>query len=437
MKNDETTSAKCVYVLSEIDGCRYKLVMEGDVELLTTAKVKRYLKNATGLSPRYQELSFRGRTLRDDDCGGDVGLKDGALLRLRHTNATRRANSGSVDKPRGRSQSASSAGHRGGSAAVDTSLSGSPAVEMSMPPQTSHNGGSLHSSGGAVCCSGGNMTGHNRRTERDYQELERENTRLERCLVEAERRLSNASSDCRLQEEVRELRGTVMRLMKEKGSAERFAEEKWLAKEEELVRELDLLREERRRLRREQVCREQEQRALVHTLKEQICSQQKELLEREAMLEQHRKQLCCVKSTVAETVEKSLKQLSLELGILQLRLDENDSCVLPLENGTNILITFDTVTERLFMYAVIANSLPPSAEDRLELFETLLEGSLLGREMAGGGVGICSRNNLIIMNVCVDVAHADEYALVSVARPFMTSVQHWLEVVKRITSRGS
>ncbi|KAF5224291.1 hypothetical protein ECC02_002547 [Trypanosoma cruzi] len=434
MSNSETGGTRCVYVLSDIDGFKYRLVMEGDVRLLTTSKLKRYLQNATGLSAQQQELSFRGRVMQDGECGGDVGLVDGAVLQLRHVKGMRRTNSGDgrrVKRLPSSSMSMGGVAHRGRSSVVDAASCASPTAGLLTPLQGSHprdgqNGGEAFTSPPPR-----EMSYRSKRMGREAHALEIENARLEERLLEMERRLANASSDWRLQEEIEQLKGIIAQLLREKEAAGRSAEEKWRAKEEELVKELDLMREERRRLHREQTLFEEEQRALVRSLEEQVRSQQQRLLEQGTTITQQTRQRQPAMN-VAEKVEKSLKQLSLELNIPQLHLDDNDTCVLPLGDGTNILVTLDTITERLFMYAVIANSLPSNAGERLELFEMLLEGALLGRDMATGGVGVCLRNDLIIMNVCVDIVHADEYALASIARPFMESVQHWSEAVKKM-----
>ncbi|RNF05581.1 uncharacterized protein Tco025E_07754 [Trypanosoma conorhini] len=440
MTGGEERSVQCVYVLSDIDGFKYKLVMEGDVRLLTTTKAKRYLQNATGLGPQHQELSFEGRILQDDECGGDVGLVDGAVLQLRRANTGAAAagggdgGGGRVNRPQSRSRSEGSAARRGGSSVVDAFSYDFPSAGMPTPLQCSRRRDDLKDGENSKSPPPKFKNYGGKHMDYEYRRLELENARLESCLVQLERRLANATSDWRLQEEIDELKSTIAQLLQEKEAAKQSAEENWRAKEDELVKEIDLLREERRKLRREQTSFENEQGALGRSLEGQIRSQQKRLLEQEALLAQQSQQRHPGAMSLAEKVECSLNQLSLELNIPQLHLDDNDTCVVPLGDEASILITLDSATERLFMYAVIANSLPSNTEDRLQLFEMLLEGALLGREMAGGGVGVCSRNNLIIMHVCVEIGHVNEYALASVTRPFMTSVQQWLETVKAVTT---
>ncbi|RNF07048.1 hypothetical protein TraAM80_03682 [Trypanosoma rangeli] len=445
MSGGEANSVQCVYVLSDIDGYKYKLVMEGDVRHLTTKKAKRYLQNATGLSNEQQELFFRGRILQDDECGGDVGLMDGAVLQLRHVDGLRQTNNGAADggrggsdecvnRPKSRSHLMGGAKRRGRSTAVDAFSYEFPPAGMPTPLQCSRHRDVLNDEENLESPPPRFANCGDKCIDYKYRKLELENARLERCLVKLERRLANAASDWRLQEEIKELQGTIAHLVEEKEAIKHSSEESWKAKEEELVKELDLLREERRKLHREQKSFEEEQRVVVRSLEDQIRTQQKRILEQEALLAQQSQQQHPEAISITEKAEANLKQLSLELNISQLHLDDNDTCVLPLEDGTNVLVTLDTATKRLFMYAVIANSLPENAEDRLQLFEMLLEGALLGREMAGGGVGVCSRNNLIIMDVCIDIAHANEYALASVARPFMASVQQWLEVAKNVVT---
>ncbi|ORC93717.1 uncharacterized protein TM35_000015940 [Trypanosoma theileri] len=445
------SAPQCVYVLSDIDGFKYKLVMDGDVQLLTTAKVKRYMHNATGLSPQHQQLSFNGREMQEGECGSDVGLTDGAVLRLRHVNAIHQVspssnskNINTSNKLANRSLSLSTTGFQGGQNIMKPVSSTSLPVSTSIPALSPSHSSSTNNRHDDRNVRGDNVESvpvvarnRGRLTESVCRDLELENSRLRERLLETERQLANACSDWQLQEEVTQLRATVGRLREEQRGAEQAAAAQWRAKEEELVRELDRLREERRRLRREHSFFEEEQRALVRGLEAQLRAQRKELVEQEALLQQQQQQeqeelnkQRVTKYTVAEMVQRSLTQLARELNIDSLKLDDNDTCVVPLDDGLNMLITLDTATERVFMYATIANTLPSCNEQRLQLYELLLEGALLGREMAGGGVGVCTQNNLIIMDICVDVAHADEYALASVARPFMASVKHWVNMVK-------
>lgn len=137
--------------------------------------------------------------------------------------------------------------------------------------------------------------------------------------------------------------------------------------------------------------------------------------------------------TSVNTVEASLRHFSHELRIPPLRLGDNHTCVVHLDDeNLSAFITFDPTTKRLFLYATLLNHIPHDAGVRLQLYEELLEGSLLGREMAGGGVGISRKNSLVLISVTVDISAATEYALASIARPFLESVRRWQRIVEGV-----
>ena len=60
-----------------------------------------------------------------------------------------------------------------------------------------------------------------------------------------------------------------------------------------------------------------------------------------------------------------------------------------------MLITFDDATERLYVYATLLSHIPADAVARSRLLEVLMEGAMLGREMAGGGVGMSLRSDMV------------------------------------------
>ena len=66
-----------------------------------------------------------------------------------------------------------------------------------------------------------------------------------------------------------------------------------------------------------------------------------------------------------------------------LTLDHNNTCVIDFGARCAILLTYDLATERLFSYSTLLTTLPTDPVAKLALYEFLLEGALLGRDMAG------------------------------------------------------
>lgn len=79
----DSDALQCIYVLSVMDGCRYKLVTRGDVRQLSVPKIKRYLAANTGLPIAAQELTLNGRYLSNEASSSKELLYHGAVLQLR------------------------------------------------------------------------------------------------------------------------------------------------------------------------------------------------------------------------------------------------------------------------------------------------------------------------------------------------------------------
>jgi hypothetical protein len=71
-------------------------------------------------------------------------------------------------------------------------------------------------------------------------------------------------------------------------------------------------------------------------------------------------------------------------------------------------------------------------KSKLMLYETLLEGSMLGGLMAGGGVGVATKEELILMHAVIEMAHAAVDALKKFAPAFVEAVETWRSVAAKI-----
>src|SRR3990167_5573720 len=88
-----------------------------------------------------------------------------------------------------------------------------------------------------------------------------------------------------------------------------------------------------------------------------------------------------------ENAEQNLKEFGKELNLEGLQFDENNTCILGIDNKFSLHITYEPNQRRLYLYSPLLDGLPQDAKSRLVLYETLLEGSMLGGHMAGGGAG--------------------------------------------------
>eukprot|EP01002_Notosolenus_urceolatus_P005157 NODE_2369_length_1137_cov_5.701287_g1967_i0.p1 GENE.NODE_2369_length_1137_cov_5.701287_g1967_i0~~NODE_2369_length_1137_cov_5.701287_g1967_i0.p1 ORF type:complete len:360 (+),score=38.98 NODE_2369_length_1137_cov_5.701287_g1967_i0:90-1082(+) len=133
----------------------------------------------------------------------------------------------------------------------------------------------------------------------------------------------------------------------------------------------------------------------------------------------------------------NLQQLGHYLGIRDgLVFDSANTCILGRagepHGSSTILVTYDPETARLYLYATLLNAIPATPTTRLALYELLLEGSLLGREMAGGGVGMSLKNDFILMATSVDLRTSTSIALVTLFPRFQESLERWRGKIRQL-----
>lgn len=133
-----------------------------------------------------------------------------------------------------------------------------------------------------------------------------------------------------------------------------------------------------------------------------------------------------------ENAKANLKEFGKELN-LELAFDENYTCILGIDNTFSLHITYEPNSDRLYLYSPILDGLPKDDKIRLRLYESLMEGSMLGGQMAGGGIGVAVPEELILMHCVLEMGvGADASALRRFAPLFVEAVERWREKAKNI-----
>ncbi len=134
-----------------------------------------------------------------------------------------------------------------------------------------------------------------------------------------------------------------------------------------------------------------------------------------------------------ENAKANLREFGKELNLEGLDFDENATCILGIDNAFSLHITYEPNSDRLYLYAPILDGLPKDDKTRLKLYERLLEGSMLGGQMAGGGVGVALKEELILMHCVLDMGlGVDAAALRRFAPLFVETVERWRTIVTKI-----
>lgn len=133
-----------------------------------------------------------------------------------------------------------------------------------------------------------------------------------------------------------------------------------------------------------------------------------------------------------ENAKANLAEFAKELN-LELALDENNTCILGIDNTFSLHLTYEPNSDRLYLYSPVLDGLPTDDKTLLALYQALLEGSMLGGQMAGGGVGVAVAEGLVLMHCVIEMGiGADAAALRRFAPLFVECVEKWREKVKGI-----
>lgn len=134
-----------------------------------------------------------------------------------------------------------------------------------------------------------------------------------------------------------------------------------------------------------------------------------------------------------ENAKQNLKEFGKELN-LELAFDENNTCILGIDNAFSLHLTYEPNSDRLYLYSPILDGLPKDPAIRLRLYESLMEGSMLGGQMAGGGVGVAVPEELILMHSVIEMGvGSDASSLRRFAPVFVESVEKWRTRAKDIS----
>lgn len=134
-----------------------------------------------------------------------------------------------------------------------------------------------------------------------------------------------------------------------------------------------------------------------------------------------------------ENAKENLKEFGKELKLEGLTYDENNTCILGIDNTFSLHLTYEPNSDRLYLYSPILDGLPKDDKIRLKLYEDLLQGSMLGGQMAGGGIGVAVPEELILMHAVIDMGvGTDASALRRFAPIFVDAVEKWRERTKLI-----
>jgi len=129
-----------------------------------------------------------------------------------------------------------------------------------------------------------------------------------------------------------------------------------------------------------------------------------------------------------ENAKENLREFGKELGLEGLEFDENNTCILGIDDEFSLHITYEPNSKRLYLYSPLLDGLPRDDKFKLKLYERLLEGSMLGGQMAGGGAGVAVKEELILMHCTLDMEHAVSSVLRAFAPLYVETIEKWRKI---------
>lgn len=133
-----------------------------------------------------------------------------------------------------------------------------------------------------------------------------------------------------------------------------------------------------------------------------------------------------------ENAKENLREFGKELGLEGLVYDANNTCILGIDDEFSMHLTYEPNSDRLYVYSPLIDGLPKDDKIRLKLYETILSGSILGAQMAGGGVGVAVKEELILMHCVIDMAYAPPTLLRAFAALYVETVEKWRKACRDI-----
>ncbi|CAD2213955.1 hypothetical protein AGDE_11417 [Angomonas deanei] len=171
------------------------------------------------------------------------------------------------------------------------------------------------------------------------------------------------------------------------------------------------------------------------TLEQENAELRRRVQQLETQLRQSSSQPRPSSATPADPLENAKQNLALlgkHLGT-NLYFDDNLTCVIGADESFTILVTFDPPTERLYVYSTVLTELPTHNTALLQkLQQVCLEGSLLGREVCGGGIGLSLTNQIVVLTTSLPMRVCTELALKDVMPAFVESLTRWRELLQEL-----
>jgi len=117
--------------------------------------------------------------------------------------------------------------------------------------------------------------------------------------------------------------------------------------------------------------------------------------------------------------------------------NEKNTCVLRIDGEFSMHMTFLTDKKQLFVYAPLLEGFPQSDLVLLEIYDKLMQGVFEATSiMMGGGVGIISERELVVMHMELDMVNSPSITLRVASTVFVEMIKYWRNCIANIITQS-
>lgn len=127
-------------------------------------------------------------------------------------------------------------------------------------------------------------------------------------------------------------------------------------------------------------------------------------------------------------IESLLTELGNQMGLPNLKLDENKVCRLIFDKKFTVDIEASEDLKIVHIYSALC-IIPP--RDKENLYESLLEASLFGRGTGGASFGVDLEMGEILLSITIEMEKTDYQDFVNILEKFVNHVEAWTEKIDK------
>ena len=134
------------------------------------------------------------------------------------------------------------------------------------------------------------------------------------------------------------------------------------------------------------------------------------------------------------TINAVLKRFGDDIGLENLALDDNDHCLLSVDDRQTVQIQLDCDRDELVLFTDLGRL---GQSNRLEICETLLEANLFWNGTDGATVGLERSEGLLFLSDKTDPSRLDQKSFEAILERFINTTEELLAMIRELLDTPS